>query len=131
MQKLLYKLRSKPIRDRQRIVYGSAFIVTLLICGVWLTLLQFDRHKKEGTSTAATNDSLSPLKSFSSEISNIWTSAKYSGPAQKTVPEESSSETQIQTESAVEQDSGGNTVLTPQITEDNSSTPKKDENIVE
>lgn len=130
MQKLLYKIQSKPLKDRQRIVYGSAFVVTLLICGVWLTLLQFDRHKKEGTSTASTSESLSPLKSFSSEISNIWTSAKYSVPKQSPATEPIP-EAEIYTENAVEQDSAGSTLLTPQITQDNPSTPTKDENIVE
>lgn len=130
MDRFLHKIRSRPRKERQRIVYGSAFVVTLLICGVWISLVQFDKHKK--LDSASTNDQFAPLKSLTHGILNVWTSAKYTVPKQNTASVESSDRNTTATvtddkDGAITNDEdkepGGQVLDQPQPTEKDSSTP--------
>lgn len=133
MSGLLYKIRSRPLKERQRIVYGSAFVVTLVVCGVWLTLLYFDSHKNQNT--ASTDDRFAPLKSLSSGISNMWSNAKYSVPknepagTEQTPTQEAElvpSTSEMDTRDESVETVGGQVILTPQPTETPSSTPNNE-----
>lgn len=134
MQKILHTIRSRSLRERQRIVYGSAFVITLVICGIWLSLLKFDNHKQAGSSS--TNTKFAPLKSLTSGLKGVWSSAKYStsrdsveSPKQdvskENVTDKSSGESEVQ------QYSEGSIILEPQPVEVDSSTPKNDSTIVQ
>lgn len=128
MQKLLHNIRSRSLRERQRIVYGSAFVVTLVICGIWLSLLQYDKHT--ASTSQSTSSQFAPLQSLSSGIKNMWSNAKYSvskktdTPANATVPTTDSSEQSEDTE--ISQDSEGQIILEPQPAQTDTSTPIKD-----
>lgn len=130
MHGFLHKLRSRPLRERQRIIYGSAFVVTLIVCGLWVTLLQYDKHNQEDS--ASRNDQFAPLKSLTDGISSMWSNAKYSVPKAQTMPDQtppvsdssgepSSAETPQMDE--IEQSSGGQIILKPQPTPAPTSTP--------
>lgn len=126
MQKLLQKLRSRSLRERQRIVYGSAFVVTLLICGIWLSLLEFD--KRNQVDSESTSDQFAPLKSLSNGMYSMWANAKYSvskkpeisdTSADSSVSEKSIAPSEVE----IKQNSGGQIILEPQPIELDSSTP--------
>ncbi len=126
MQKLLHKLRSRSLRERQRIVYGSAFVITLLICGIWLSLLQFDKRNQKDTES--TSDQFAPLKSLSNGVRSMWSNAQYSVSKKPEVSGKPATETQSvnnesPSEKKIEQEPGGQIILEPQPVEVDSSTP--------
>ncbi len=136
MQSLIHNIRARPLKERKRIVYGSAFVVTLLISGVWVTLLQFDKHKEKGA--VYESDQFAPLKSLSSGISTMWSSAKYSVPKNSSKEESSPQENPTNENLGVEmeaeatsddtvlQGAGGQIILQPQRTDTVTSTPKNE-----
>ena len=60
MKKTIEKLRQKPKRDRQKIAFGSAFLMTLVIALVWLSVAvnRFDSSSQ----TAQIEGPISSLK---------------------------------------------------------------------
>lgn len=70
------RLREKPIGTRKRIAFATSAVVTLMIFGVWASVLHFGVNSKAEDSTAAVAKSsdtdVNPLSAFLTVLSQGW-----------------------------------------------------------
>jgi hypothetical protein len=70
------RLREKPAGTKKRIAFATSAVVTLLIFGVWVSVLHFGIGQKNADATAAVANSsdadVRPFSAFWSVISDGW-----------------------------------------------------------
>lgn len=67
MKKIIEKLRNKPRALRQRFAFLGAFIVTLLIATVWVSVLVTNLNPSTQTAEVS-----SPIASFISLVKDVF-----------------------------------------------------------
>lgn len=73
------RLRQKPARTRKTIAFATSAVVTLMIFGVWASVLHFGINSKPsnvtaaaGTATNGSNTDVNPFSAFWSVLSTGW-----------------------------------------------------------
>jgi hypothetical protein len=70
------QLRQKPPGTKKRIAYITSAVVTLVIFGIWVSVLHFDIGQKSADATATVADSsntdVNPFSAFWSVLSTGW-----------------------------------------------------------
>ncbi len=73
MSSYIQKLRAKPIKEKQKLVYIIAGSVTFFIVLFWITLLKFDTFHAD--KTVAQKSEQSPLSMLMQSFSKMWSSS--------------------------------------------------------
>jgi hypothetical protein len=75
---LIDRLREKPVKTKKRIAWAASASVTLIIFGVWMSVLHFgaDRSNEQVTAAVANSSSadVNPFSAFWSVLSGGWDS---------------------------------------------------------
>ena len=74
MFELLEKLRGKSAGARKRIALSVAFVVTMVILGIWVTVLYPDWNQSQSQQAKAVAASPSPLSTFSATLGDGFAS---------------------------------------------------------
>lgn len=73
MSSYIQKIRAKPVKERQKLVYIIAGSVTLFIVLFWITLLKFDSFHSD--KEVAQKSEQGPFSVLMQNFSHIWSSS--------------------------------------------------------